>query len=210
MSTRIGLISDVHATPEPVREALAIFAREGVTRVYCGGDIAGYGEDLDETVALLRESGCRSIIGNHDQWYLERFGEEGNRDTLHYLRDLPLAISFCVEGRHVYLVHASPPIEVMGGIRLLDEGGTPIPAQLEEWRECLEDFNYDVLVVGHTHQVFAEQLGKTLVINPGSTVFNHSCAVLTLPELELQWFGLGDREPVLTWNWGANRIYGEG
>jgi predicted phosphodiesterase len=175
--------------------------------VFCGGDIAGYGEELDETVALLAESGCRSIRGNHDEWYLEQAGDEANRDTQRYLSNLPLAVSLSLEGMRVYMVHASPPIATMGGIRLLDEAGELLPEQVAQWSETLVDFGYDVLLVGHTHQVIAEQLGRTLVINPGSTLFNHSCAVLTLPELDLQWFGLGDFEPVTTWNWGANRIY---
>lgn len=206
MSTRIGLISDVHAMPDPVREALAIFEREGVEQILCGGDIAGYGEALDETVALLRQSGCKSVIGNHDQWYLERVGDEGQPDTLSYLRGLPLALSLRVEGLHLYMVHASPPIETMGGIRLLDEIGGLLPNQVEQWRERLASFGYDVLLVGHTHQVFTEQLGKTLVVNPGSTLFNHSCAVLRLPERKLQWFGLSNFEPVTTWNWGSNQL----
>jgi putative phosphoesterase len=205
VATRLGLISDVHATPGPLREALAIFAREGVERILCGGDIAGYGEALEETVALLRQGRCESIIGNHDQWYLQDAGGEES-PTLHYLRKLPLARHYTLEGRRLYMVHASPPDSTMDGIRLLDEAGALIPARLAEWRERLQGFGYDVLIVGHTHQIFSEQLGGTLVINPGSSAFNHSCAVLTLPQCELQLYGLGGYEPTPTWNWGTNQI----
>ena len=203
MSLRIGLLSDVHAIPDPVEEALAIFEREGVGLILCGGDIAGYGDELDKTVALLRQTDCRSVLGNHDQWTLDRADKAGSVATLHYLRTLPLARSFIVEGVFLYLVHASPPLETMGGIRLLDENGRLISGQLAQWNERLACFGHDVLVVGHTHQIFAEQLGDTLVINPGSTLFNHSCAVLTLPERDLQWFGLSGCDPVSTWNWSA-------
>jgi putative phosphoesterase len=205
---RIGLVSDVHATPGPLREALAIFEREGVERILCGGDIAGYGEELDETVALLRQSRCESIVGNHDQWCLQEAGDEVNSATLQYLRDLPLARRFTLEGRRLYMVHASPPDSTMDGIRLLDEDGEVMPAQVAMWSERLAHFGYDVLLVGHTHQIFAERLGETLVINPGSSTFNHSCAVLTLPQCELQLYGLSGYEPSRTWNWGANQIYG--
>ncbi len=50
MSTRIGIVSDVHATPAPLRDALSIFKKEGVDRIFCAGDIAGYGKELDQTV----------------------------------------------------------------------------------------------------------------------------------------------------------------
>ena len=70
MTTRIGLISDVHATPGPVAEALTCFKSRGVEQVFCLGDIAGYGEELEETVALLITHQCRAIQGNHEAWYL--------------------------------------------------------------------------------------------------------------------------------------------
>ncbi len=37
---KIGLISDVHATPDPLREALSIFQKEDVDISLCAGDIA--------------------------------------------------------------------------------------------------------------------------------------------------------------------------
>ncbi|HEC11905.1 MAG TPA: metallophosphoesterase, partial [Acidiferrobacteraceae bacterium] len=42
MPTKIGIISDLHATPAPVAEALSIFDQQGVDEVLCAGDIAGY------------------------------------------------------------------------------------------------------------------------------------------------------------------------
>jgi predicted phosphodiesterase len=54
--------------------------------------------------------------------------------------------------------------------------------------------------VGHTHQVYAEQLGKVFVVNPGSSIFNHSCMILSLPDLQLQTFSLGGQEIVKCWN----------
>ena len=41
MPAKIGLISDVHATAKPLKEALSIFQREGVDLILCAGDIAG-------------------------------------------------------------------------------------------------------------------------------------------------------------------------
>ena len=47
-----------------------------------------------------------------------------------------------------------------------------------------------------------EQLGNILVINPGSTVFNHTCAVLSLPDMKVRIFPLSGKTPRKTWNWG--------
>jgi putative phosphoesterase len=99
------------------------------------------------------------------------------------------------------MVHAEPPSEQHGGIKLLDPDGDIMEDRKMLWQNNLKDFNYDVLIVGHTHQIFAEQLGEVLVINPGSSAFNHSCMILTLPELKTQVFALGDKEIVKCWNW---------
>ncbi|MEJ1367267.1 MAG: metallophosphoesterase family protein, partial [Candidatus Sedimenticola sp. (ex Thyasira tokunagai)] len=85
MATKIGIISDPHATPGPVEEALSIFRQEGVERILCAGDIAGYGDSLDETVALLAAHGCQSVIGNHEAWYLDRTIGRGESLTYRYL-----------------------------------------------------------------------------------------------------------------------------
>ncbi len=201
MSVRIGLISDVHATPTPLAEALSLFRDAGVDLVLCAGDIAGYGNDLDQTVALLRDCRCQAILGNHDLWWLEGAGAEASGPVADYLRALPRVRELTISGQAIGMVHASPPASLMNGIRLLDEDGELLPGAKDYWSDRLQDLDSDVLVVGHTHQVFAQRLGPALVINPGSTLFNHTCAILSLPERNVEFLALGDREPVLAWNW---------
>ena len=92
--TRIGLISDVHATPKPVEEALAIFSNAGVEHIVCAGDIAGYGNQLDETVALLIESGCQSIRGNHELMYLKSVEGDEETSVSKFFKQLPSFLDF--------------------------------------------------------------------------------------------------------------------
>ncbi|WP_126453900.1 metallophosphoesterase family protein [Sulfuriflexus mobilis] len=200
MTTRIGLISDVHATPAPVAEALSLFGLQGIEQVFCLGDIAGYGEALEPTVALLEESGCLSILGNHDQWFLEDHADSPLAD---FFQALPTSRQLTIEGVSVYMVHASPPDSCIDGIRLLDQQGEKILVQQLAWAGELEGFQHDVLIVGHTHQVFAEPMANTLVINPGSTVFNHSCAILSLPDCSVEWLALSGEEIQRSWNWSG-------
>ena len=204
--TKIGLISDVHATPAPVAEALSIFEQAGVDQVFCCGDIAGYREHLAETVALLIDNGCRTIRGNHDLTYLEKHGDEPDNAASAFFRQLPASIDTMIEGKRVYMVHAHPPDACHGGIKLLDRNGQLRPERVVEWTGHLQGFDYDVLVVGHTHQVFAEYIGDTLVINPGSSAFNYSCAILHLPEMKVQMFPLSGKAIEKTWNWSDHVI----
>ena len=201
MSTRIGIVSDVHSTPSALQDALRQFERRGVDDIICAGDIAGYFETLSPTIDLLIASDCRAVAGNHDQRYLEQAADANERDRA-YLAALPPTLEFEVEGRSLYVVHAEPPAEQTGGLRLLDAAGEPRPERLAEWRERLAGFDSDVLIVGHTHQVYALSIGDTFVVNPGSSAFNHSSMILTLPELEVEVLALGGREIVKCWHFG--------
>ena len=206
MTTRIGILSDVHASPAPLAEALHIFAREGVSEIICTGDIAGYHDDLEPTIELLSNAGCRAVAGNHDLKYLARPKDETSHSARSYLAALPHRLELEIEGLSLLVVHASPPAELEGsGIRLLDQQGSIRPERSDEWRERLSGLSSDVLIVGHTHQVFAASLGDVMVVNPGSSVFNHSCAILSLPELTLRNFALGGHDMIKCWNFGMLR-----
>jgi putative phosphoesterase len=193
-----------------VREALAIFERAGVDLVLCAGDIAGYHDEVEKTVALLADSGVRVVRGNHDLRYLDRCGEHADDRVAAYLRQLPAVIDIEIAGKRVYVVHAEPPDACEGGgIRLLDQDGGVRPERVARWTRQLANCDCDVLVVGHSHQVFAERLGNTLVVNPGSTVFNYSCAILRLPEMAVQVLPLSGQPIRRTWNW-AEYMAGKG
>jgi hypothetical protein len=51
-------------------------------------------------------------------------------------------------------------------------------------------------------------LGEVFVVNPGSTVFNHCCMILSLPDLSVQSFALDKRDIVKCWNFSM--LYGQG
>ena len=174
----------------------------GVDEIVCAGDIAGYYDTVIPTVELLMESGCHAIQGNHDQQFLATPPQPGEARIRDWLAALPLTLSFEREGMSLLTVHAEPPAAQSGGLRLLDAAGEPRPDRLQEWQDRLAGFDHDLLIVGHTHQVYALAIGDTFVVNPGSTVFNHSCMILSLPERKVEILALGGREVVKCWNFG--------
>lgn len=205
----IGLISDVHAAPEPVAEALSIFKKAGVEQVLCAGDIAGYMQQLDATIRLLVDNNCQTIMGNHDLLYLDHHEDEEDNDAITFLRQLPASYQTSIAGKLIYMVHAQPPDGCHGGIKLLDKKGQLQADKVEQWSGELQSYDFDVLVVGHTHQVYAEMIGNVLVVNPGSSVFNNCCAILHLPEMTVDMFALSGKPIEKTWNWGEHVIYGK-
>ena len=213
MSTRIGLISDVHSSPSALAEALQIFEQQKVDDIICAGDIAGYYDTLLPTVQLLIQSGCKAIIGNHDQSWLEQSDGDGdsdgnpehNSEIRDYLQQLPETLELTIEGKRLFVVHANPPSEQHGGIKFRNRYGDIVAERKMEWTRSLVDFDHDVLIVGHTHQVYAEQLDHVLVINPGSVPFNHSCMILSIPDLSVETYALGDQEITYCWNFSMQQ-----
>jgi len=189
----------IHASVSPLLEALDLFKQNGVDRIIGAGDIAGYGNKLEQTVFLLKSNDVMMVSGNHDTWYLDK---PENPMVENYLKALPRFLDVEIENNRFYIVHASPPFSEMKGISLLDETGVLAPHKINFWIKELTSFHADILMVGHTHQVFYEQLGDTMIINPGSTKFNHTCMILELPSRRIQIFSLGGKKPLLAWNWG--------
>ena len=208
MSTRIGIVSDVHASPAPLQQAIDIFEKCGVSEIICAGDIAGYFNQPGPCIDLLKKHRCKTIIGNHDQSYLEDNPDQARSSDFKFLQSLPETIELVIEQVKILVVHAEPPSAQHGGLKLLDQQGQLIPEQLSSWRDKLRGLDSDVLIVGHTHQVFAEQIGDIFVVNPGSSQFNHSCMVLSLPGLQVQTFALEGKPIIRSWNF--SRLFNRG
>jgi len=166
-------------------------------------DVAGYGEDkIIEVIHTLQANNCHTVTGNHDH-LPDQLKHSQHADFINqFFNNLPLHISLTLEGKNIYVVHAYPPDFQHDGIKLLDPTGNIFPERLDIWNETLKDFNYDVLIVGHTHQVFNTNIAGVQVINPGSSQFNHSCMILSLPDMQVETFALSNKEIIKTWNWG--------
>ncbi len=71
---RRALISDIHGNLEALQAVLEDIRQQGVTEIYCLGDIIGYGPNPRECIDLVLD--CQAcILGNHDQGAL--FDPEG-------------------------------------------------------------------------------------------------------------------------------------
>ncbi|MDX2039053.1 MAG: metallophosphoesterase family protein [Isosphaeraceae bacterium] len=64
---RRALISDIHGNLEALEVVLGDIKSQGISEIYCLGDIIGYGPNPRECIDLVM-SHCRTtILGNHDQ-----------------------------------------------------------------------------------------------------------------------------------------------
>jgi predicted phosphodiesterase len=69
-----ALISDIHSNLEALEAVLADIQSQGISEIYCLGDLVGYGPNPCECIDLIMQ--CKvCLLGNHDQGAL--FDPEG-------------------------------------------------------------------------------------------------------------------------------------
>lgn len=150
---RIGVFSDVHGNWEALEQVLMAFEEEGVNRLYCAGDIVGYGPDPNMCVEKIMAVADAVIAGNHDwavtgQVSTSSFNEYA-RSAIEWTRTLVSAEA------EEYL--AKLPIRYVEGEITVVHG---TPDEPEEWnylfnvddaRRSFNALRTQICFVGHSH-----------------------------------------------------------
>lgn len=64
---KIAILSDIHGNLEAIETVLARIKADGCEKIYCLGDVVGYGPNPNECCHLLREREIPTTMGNHDE-----------------------------------------------------------------------------------------------------------------------------------------------
>lgn len=210
MSTRIGLIADVHAELDSLRLAIDILKGQGVAQIVCAGDLLEKGREGDEVVARIQAEGILCVQGNHDHdasanqvWLRKNADHQVLKargywladETLAFASTLPQTRRFEWEGVRVLVAHGAPWSSIQyvfanSHQRLFERIA----------KEAGEDTN--IIVLGHTHTPMHVQHGKLMIINPGAvcgrqSFGSHTCGILTLPEREFKVLSLRSGQPAV-------------
>lgn len=192
MTTKIGLITDMHAELASTQAALDLLARQNVDRVLCSGDISERGVDGDAVVQLIQARDIPTVQGNHDRDARphQRFTQVGAvlnikrmKDralaaaTLNYLDKLPKTLRYDIEGVRVLVAHGVP---WSSDTFLFPRS----PRRL--FKRVAREAAADVVVLGHTHITMCAYVDGVWILNPGSVAYAQSwgsgtCATLDLP-----------------------------
>ena len=178
----VAVITDIHGNLPALEAALARIEQLGIERVFCGGDLVGYGPHPNEVCVLLSEREIPTIYGNYDyaiardeedcgcayvtphdrelgqlsvQWTLAHV----TRDSKDFMRSLPFDLHLPVGDIDVHLVHGSP--RKVNEYLFEDK-----PASLYERLAAAE--RDPILVFGHTHKPWVHEYGGVLFVNCGS------------------------------------------
>ena len=89
---RFAILSDIHGNLPALEAALELFARAGVDRYLCAGDLVGYGPFPNECVERIAELGAVCVAGNHDLIALGRLSDDRciplARNSLRWTREV--------------------------------------------------------------------------------------------------------------------------
>jgi putative phosphoesterase len=182
MSDAVAVITDIHGNLPALEASLERIEELGIERVYCGGDLVGYGPHPNEVCRLIQERRIPTIYGNYDYAiardledcgcaYVTQHDRELGQKSVDwtvahtdqhskdFMRELPFDLRFTVGESAVHLVHGSP--RKVNEYLFEDK-----PASLYERLAAAEEA--DTLVFGHTHKPWVREYGGVLFVNCGS------------------------------------------
>jgi putative phosphoesterase len=178
-TSRLALISDQHGNDVAFEAVVADLDRIGVDDICCLGDAFQGGPQPLATLDRLNALGCRTVLGNADdfivevqedspepinekllevrEWTRAQLGETG----LEAIREFEPRIELNFAGYLLVCFHGSP--QSYDDV-LLPEVDRP---SLDPYRVR----DADLLAGGHTHRQWARTIDGSLFVNPGSVGF---------------------------------------
>ncbi|MGC9032159.1 MAG: metallophosphoesterase family protein [Candidatus Woesearchaeota archaeon] len=155
---KFAVISDIHSNLEALNAIVENIKKRNVNKIYCCGDIIGYGPNPNECIEIVKKNKIVSVMGNHDyalaklsasilSWFnsdaansilwTDKNIKDENRD---FLKKLPSSY----ENNLFKIVHGS----------LEDPVFEYVYPDLVSISNQAENLNKKILFLGHTHYPF--------------------------------------------------------
>lgn len=179
--TRIALCGGTYSNPYALRAFVEDARARGAERLWCLGDLGGFGAEPDAIWPLLTGNGVECIAGNYDvaigrgdtdcgcgyrdprdnefaQVMYDFTREHTSPEFAAWMRGLPTEHRERVEGVELHLVHGSP-------LQLNDFWWESLPE--DQHRLRVEASGADVVCCTHSGLPWTRTVGGTLVVNVG-------------------------------------------
>ncbi len=179
---KIAILSDIHANLHALEAVWRDLEAQNPARVYCLGDLVGYGAFPNEVVEFVRERRIPTVLGNYDEGVgfdmddcgcvykdalEDRLGKESllwsrqvtTEENKAFLRTLPLQLRLENGRPHLLLVHGSP--------RKLNEYLYE-DRPLATFQRIAKLAGSDLIFFGHTHLPYQKKVNGTRFVNTGS------------------------------------------
>ncbi len=175
------IISDIHGNYHALESLIKAVKYDAL--LCCGDMVVDY-PFPEQCIDALKDTCARICMGNNDYNVaydrkasdyvdaryahlakdLDRSTELTNKliseDGRKYLRGLPRECRFALDGVSFYMNHTAPRLPLH---HYIDRN-----TSRSELVACYRDIRADVVLTGHTHIPYVEQIGDKILLNPGS------------------------------------------
>jgi diadenosine tetraphosphatase ApaH/serine/threonine PP2A family protein phosphatase len=170
---KIGIVSDIHSNLEALEVILRRLESEKIERVYCLGDIVGYGANPNECVERIRRICHACVIGNHDDVLI---GRTSTRYFNSYARAAIEWTSRILSDANMEFLRSLPLTHQEDGLLLVHA----TPSEPAAWNYILRPEeaaqHFEVVperttaFIGHSHVPvrFEDEPGGKAIVNVGS------------------------------------------
>ena len=146
----VGIISDTHDNLLGLKKAIHIFEERKIELlVHCGDWVSPYTLEFFDREIMQLGIPIKSVVGNNPgdtKRIMTSNGEMNN--PIEWPKTVTLKMD--IDGRRTIVYHGDD-YELLHGLIYCQQ--------------------YDIVLTGHTHSPRNEVVGKTLVVNPGSTCY---------------------------------------
>jgi putative phosphoesterase len=179
---KLAVFSDIHSNQHALEKVLNDIEKQKPDKVFCLGDLVGYGPRPNQVIETIKESQIPTIMGNYDegvgyekgdcgcayvtdeeklngQKSIDWTTEQVTPQNKEFLRSLYDKTKFTAEGYEILLVHGSP--------RRINEYLYEDRPERSLTR-MLDSIDADILVCGHTHKPYHRIIEGIHIINDGS------------------------------------------
>jgi putative phosphoesterase len=176
---KIAFISDIHGNYSALSAVFKDIKKLKIEKIYCLGDIVNYYYEPDKCIDLLIKNKVTCIKGNHEKILFETYKSKSkinkytkiygnsikinhiklNSQHLKYLKTLKFQKKININGTKILLSHGAP----------WKNNFYFYPDAKKKWITKVQKYNYDFIILGHTHIPMSKNLSKKrILINPGS------------------------------------------
>jgi|ERR1035437_4183550 putative phosphoesterase len=184
---RILIFSDIHSNADNI---LSVIKNNTFDKILFAGDIFGYFIGSPKIVDFFLNNNIEFILGNHDLYFLRKLNNELFRKYLGKYEKLMIShidyqkkygaieeTIINIMNEDVLKFYTSDLIKNMqlDMLKFIICHGSPynpfdeyLYPDSDKFDRIFTDFDFDILICGHTHKQFVIKRGERYILNPGS------------------------------------------
>ena len=175
---KVCVMSDIHGNYDALKACIEEAKKLNVEKFFCLGDYVGYYYEPDKCIDLLISLKAICIRGNHEkillnliknkkklEYFISKYGngikialKKLKKKHINFIKKLPNTKRIIINKKKILLCHGSP----------WKNNEYIYPNKFNKFKTKLDQYNFDNILLGHTHIQMKKKISSKLILNPGS------------------------------------------